>query len=320
MAKTTVKDKIKLSASKIKTLESCSWLYNAKYILRLPDTGNSGSARGTVAHLIFELLFNDRHKKYFNKLKTGKPGILKCTSIHRLILKHAKKLGINNEEDLDLTYEMIGVGLSHDFYCDGAHTVEAEDNFFIEQDDYIINGFIDKTAQHKDKIVIYDYKSSKKKFSKKEIDFNIQALIYILATFLKKKTIPSVKFLFLRFKEQIEQEAPEVNEEQLEGFQAYLSYIAGRLSDFSEKDAQAHMAKNSGDKKWLCGSDKEGKWCCSARMPRIFYIGVDDKDKFIMSSFEKDDLKKNKLVKKTKHIKYSGCPAWFRQVEDPMNF
>ena len=56
-----------LSASRIKTAESCSWLYWCKYKLKLPDRSNDGARRGSICHLIFELLGEPRRKKYFDK-------------------------------------------------------------------------------------------------------------------------------------------------------------------------------------------------------------------------------------------------------------
>ena len=56
-----------LSASKIKTLQSCSWLYWCKYHLKLPEESNSGASRGTICHLIFECLGNPRHKHHYKK-------------------------------------------------------------------------------------------------------------------------------------------------------------------------------------------------------------------------------------------------------------
>ena len=64
---------IKLSASRIKTLQSCSWMYYCNYNLKLPQKNNSGAMRGTVAHLIFEILANPRHQHYVTKIvKSGK--------------------------------------------------------------------------------------------------------------------------------------------------------------------------------------------------------------------------------------------------------
>ena len=55
-----------LSASRIKNLESCHWSYWCKYHLGLPETNNEGAMRGSVCHLVFELLLVKKHKKHFN--------------------------------------------------------------------------------------------------------------------------------------------------------------------------------------------------------------------------------------------------------------
>ena len=60
-------DIVKLSASRIKTAQQCSWTYYCKYVLKLPDTSNEGASRGTICHNIFELL-GDKHKREFNTI------------------------------------------------------------------------------------------------------------------------------------------------------------------------------------------------------------------------------------------------------------
>ena len=57
-----------LSASRIKTAQSCSWLYWCKYKLKLPDKSNEGAKRGSICHLVFEGLGGKGRKKYFNKI------------------------------------------------------------------------------------------------------------------------------------------------------------------------------------------------------------------------------------------------------------
>ena len=57
-----------LSASRIKTLETCSWVYWCRYHLGLPDTPNDGALRGTICHLVFELLLKPRHRKHFDDM------------------------------------------------------------------------------------------------------------------------------------------------------------------------------------------------------------------------------------------------------------
>ena len=63
-----------LSASKIKTLKSCSWLYWCKYHLKLPDKTNDGALKGEIVHLVFECLGKERHRKHYdNILKKKNP-------------------------------------------------------------------------------------------------------------------------------------------------------------------------------------------------------------------------------------------------------
>ena len=188
-------DKVRLSASKIKTLDTCSWLFYSKYFLKIPDTTNDGASRGTIVHLIFELLLNPKHKKkYFDKLKKNPTAILRCKPVNRLLNKHAKLLNVDDKDNLSLMYQMLYVGLNYNFYCKGSKDLKPEEHFEIEGENFIINGFIDKKAFYKNKIDIWDYKSSKSKFSKEEINANYQALMYSLATFKKDGVLISIKF------------------------------------------------------------------------------------------------------------------------------
>jgi len=304
-------NKVRLSASKIKTLDTCSWLFYSKYFLKIPDTTNDGASRGTIVHLIFELLLNPKHKKkYFNKLKKNPTAILRCKPVNRLLTKHAIRLNVNDKDNLSLMYQMLYVGLNYNFYCKGCKDLKPEEHFEIEGENFIINGFIDKKAFYKNKIDIWDYKSSKSKFNREEIEANYQALMYSLATFKRDGVIPSVKFLFLRFPDSPEQAAPKLTEEELEGFEMFLTELADLLSDYDESKALDNLAKNGRKYRWLCGSDKPGKWICPARKPFEFYSLVDkESGKIYRSAHEKEDLEENEkydVVKKS----YDGCPAW----------
>jgi hypothetical protein len=309
------KEKVRLSASKIKTIETCSWLYHSKYNLKYPDTSNAGASRGTICHLIFELLLNDRHKKYFEDLCSGKAGVIKNPPVHRLILKHAKRLDVDDEENLDLIYSMVQTGLQNDFFCSGAVAISPEDHFKLEEDNYIINGFIDKVAKYSEnEYKVFDYKSSKAKFSKKEINFNLQNLMYSLAVFKKTGQIPDVAFVFLKYKKQPFQEAPKPTEIELRGFQEYLSYVAGYINNFDETIAQRNLAAQSKAKSWLCGKDVEGKWICPSRKPSVFYKAFNKDGKFIKSGFLKDELKEIEGVESVEAFDYAGCPFYRKQI------
>ena len=107
------KEKI-LSASRIKTLEGCSWKYWCEYHNNYPESSNPGSARGTACHLVLEVLLNERHKKYINKiLKAGTIEVV--PSICRLVKKSLTRDGYLNDENYNWCDEWILCGLNLDF-------------------------------------------------------------------------------------------------------------------------------------------------------------------------------------------------------------
>ena len=207
---------------------------------------------------------------------------------------------------------MLYVGLNYNFFCKGSKDLKEEEHFEIEGDNFIINGFIDKKAFYKNKIDIWDYKSSKAKFNKQDIEFNYQALMYSLATLKKDGIIPEVKFFFLRFPDTPEQAAPKLTEAELEGFEIFLTELADLLSNYDEDKAQDNLAKNGSKYRWLCGSEKPGKWICPVRKPFEFYSLIEKSTgKIVRSSFSASELKEDK-EHRVEEKQYQGCPAWYR--------
>ena len=229
-----------LSASRIKTLETCSWLYWGKYHLNLPDKTNDGAIRGSICHLILELLLNKKHKKHFTVI-TKKNDMEASPAIVRLVNKELQNYKAASEENYELIKTMILVGLKFDFYCKGSKLGKPEKRFDITNEDppYRIMGFIDKFAEYgKDKVKIVDYKSSKAKFRGDELSANVQGMMYSLAA---KTLWPEIErriinFMFLRFPRQPIQEL-EFSDEQLKGFEHYLSTVYKLVHDFREEHA-----------------------------------------------------------------------------------
>ena len=159
---------IKLSASRIKTLEDCSWKYWCNYHLKIPQTQNDGACRGTVCHTIFELLLNKKHRKHFDLIM--EKGLTNAsTPVAKLIKNLLLKSGCHNEENYEMCLDMVYVGLNADFFGKGGVADKPEIYFSIENKDpeYKIIGYIDKKIKYKDKIKIVDYKSSKYKYSRR---------------------------------------------------------------------------------------------------------------------------------------------------------
>lgn len=307
-----------LSASRMGTLDKCTWLYWVKYHLNLPDKTNSGALRGSLCHLVFELLLKPRHKHHYKGIIKAKD-ISGSKAILRLVNKHLKSFetnsvkGVIEQEDYDLVNKMIYVGLDHNFFGHkGAKIDNPEQEFKIENENprYNIYGFMDKPIKYKGKktIKIVDYKSSKAKFRGEELESNIQAMMYTLAS---KKIWPEFKrviiqFLFLRFPKSPVQEL-EFTDEQLKGFEHYLEHINEVINNFTEENAKSKYAADSFKTKWLCGPTKSG-WECPHKKPYDYYVLLNKDNEAVKSSFSNDlSPKKGERVEK---MSYDGCPRF----------
>jgi hypothetical protein len=319
-----------LSASRIKTLESCSWLYWGKYHLHLPDTGNDGSARGTVCHRIFELLLSKKNFKYF-ELIISKESTEASKAVCRLIRILLKNQGFYNEENYDLCLKMILVGLKCDFFGSEdliygePHIERPEEAFVIEnkKPKWNARGFMDKPIQYESSrtLKIVDYKSSKMKFRGEELTGNVQAMMYTLAA---HKIWPDkfdkiiVQFMFIKFPRSPIQEL-EFSKEELKGFELYLEYVNKIISNFDERNAETNFAIDGGWKtKWMCGPTKSG-WECPNKKPFDYYVLLGKDDNFIKSSFKNEfEPKEGERVEKKE---YGGCPRFqnIEEEEDPFN-
>ena len=294
-----------LSASRIKTLETCSWVYWNNYHTKVPQSQNDGALRGTICHTVFELLLNKRHLKNYKRI-IKKNAIDGDKGVDTLVKKLAKKVKLD-DSNYKLLNDMILVGLKHDFFGEHGDIVKPEYSFNIESQEpkYHIRGFIDKPIKTKKEMHIIDYKSSKYKFRGDDLEANIQAMMYSLASKkLWPKLKPIVKFLFLRFPKQPIQELI-FTDEQIKGFEYYLEHINDYVDKFDENSAKANFAIDNEKNKWMC---KVGGWKCPYKDPYEYYVKLNDKDEVVETSLENNfkDIKGFKVETR----KYEGCPKW----------
>tara|TARA_R100000808_G_scaffold24828_1_gene58620 strand:- start:2862 stop:3836 length:975 start_codon:yes stop_codon:yes gene_type:complete len=320
------KEKKVLSASRIKTYEDCSWKYWCNYHEKIPQTQNDGACRGTVCHTVFEYLLLPKHKKCFDAIMeagntSGSPAVV------RLLRMLLKKSCCFNEENLQMCIDMVYVGLNADFFGEGGKADKPEIKFVIKNKDpeYEIMGFIDKKIKFKDKIKIVDYKSSKRKFSKKDLEANMQAMTYTLAA--KRKWPKSAKnveveFVFLKFPNQPLQQIT-IPEEQLKGFEHYLAFIYKQLNSFTKDQAKTNYAKDKMATKFFCKAGSH--WKCPYLEPYDYYSLEDEEGNILKGAFTKEELEPaatngNRVVKK----RYEGCPAHpegsGKEPEDPCDW
>jgi hypothetical protein len=295
-----------LSASRIKTLETCSWVYWNNYHSKVPQTQNDGALRGTICHTIFELLLNSKHKKHFNKI-IKKDSIKGSKAISRLVKRLNSKVGLD-ESNFKILDQMIMVGLKYDFFGENdGKIVSPEYAFEIKNDSpkYHIQGFIDKPIKSKNKMVIIDYKSSKAKFRGDDLEANIQAMMYSLASKkLWPKLKPIIRFLFLRFPRQPIQEL-EFTDEQIKGFEHYLEHINDYINNFNEDSARSNFAIDNDKNKWMCGI---GNWKCPYKDSYEYYVKLNKNGEIIESNF--DGIFKNVEGFTIEKRKYEGCPKF----------
>jgi len=126
------KEKTKLSASRMKSLEDCSYKYYCNYLLKIPQKQNDGACRGLVCHTIFELLLGKKHKSHFDiimerGLTEGSPAVARLT---KTLLQ---KSDCYNEENYQMCLDMIYVGLNSDFHGEGGVVDKPEIFFSIKK-------------------------------------------------------------------------------------------------------------------------------------------------------------------------------------------
>ena len=294
-----------LSASRIKTLETCSWVYWNNYHTKVPQSQNDGALRGTICHTIFELLLNKRHLKNYKRI-IKKNAIDGDKGVDKLVKKLSAKVKLD-ETNYKLLNDMILVGLKNDFFGEDGEIVKPEYDFDIKNDEpkYHIRGFIDKPIKIKKEMHIIDYKSSKYKFRGDDLEANIQAMMYSLASKkLWPKLKPIVKFLFLRFPKQPIQELV-FDDNQIRGFEHYLEHINDYVNKFDEESARSNFAVDSVKNKWMC---QVGGWKCPYKDPYKYYVKVNDKGEVIETSLEDNfkDIEGFKVETRT----YEGCPKF----------
>ena len=299
-----------LSASRIKTLETCSWVYWNNYHTKVPQSQNDGALRGTICHTIFELLLHKRHLKNFKRI-IEKNAINGDEGVDKLVKKLARKVKLD-DSNYKLLNDMILVGLKQDFFGESGEIVKPEYSFNIENEDpkYHIRGFIDKPVKVKKEMHIIDYKSSKYKFRGDDLEANIQAMMYSLASKkLWPKLKPIVRFLFLRFPRQPIQEL-QFTDDQIKGFEHYLEHINDYVNKFDENSAQANFAIDNVKNKWMC---QIGGWKCPYKDPYKYYVKLNDKNEVMESSL--DGEFKNIEGFKIEERAYEGCPKFKNKKE-----
>ena len=299
------KTKIRISASRIELLHSCSYLFYLREIERLPDIVHPKTIIGLMVHSILECLKNPRHKIDYDIIKKD-GNINNCKSINRLIAIYKSKYNISDILISEIN-GMIMVAINNiDFFFNGAiQKFKPEHRFLIKLADFEIKGFIDDLAEYPERFVIRDFKSRGQRFKKNELPDNFQASVYQLYVWETFKKPAIVQFVLLRFPptkrtpDKHVQIVEEKTGEELEGFKVYLKYIGGVMNNFGYDDSIKSFCKDEG----FC------KYVCQFKSPFDYKILLDSEGKILKTVRMEEKLEAiNGQKIEIKH--FSGCPKW----------
>ena len=200
-------------------------------------------------------------------------------------------------EDLDV---LIKRALNYGISMDGAEKVyHPEYKFEFNVNGVNCKGFFDRIADYGTHIQCLDYKTQKTPFSNKELDSNVQAMLYQYAIrkLFNKKSY--VSFLMLRQKETSKnfiQEVAPLPDDVLDGFEVYLNDFSEKIKSFGYKEAVQNPATKNGES-WKCNY-------CSYKNPFKYYGCYNESGELVRTSLYEITPKSNEIVIQ---LDFPGC-------------
>lgn len=152
---------IRISASRLNSLDQCSWKFYCEEVLKLPSKTHPKTLVGTITHGILECLLNPRHQDKYNRIIQEPSSVYNCPVVSRYIKIQQNKHGIEQKliDDID---EMVLLVLKSTDYLDK----KADERFAPEHefkfkiaDKYEVKGFIDRIYRKNNLYCIIDYKT-----------------------------------------------------------------------------------------------------------------------------------------------------------------
>lgn len=320
------------SASRNETFLTCSQLYAAKYLAKLPDAGNDGSRRGDAVHKVLELLAKPRHRPLVEEILRNDT----CTqtpAVWKLLSRYGRENGVGDPKNLDIMDGFTVVALENEFYGPPGtieDTAELEFSLQVNEPDgrrFNTRGFIDRLFKVRDeqglRLEARDFKTSKERPKGEKLTWNTQSMMY--QTVLRRlfPDIPRrrLRFLYAKFRKDPWVEEEPLTDEQLKGYEVNLTGFQEALESFTEANAGDNLAAYDQDKQWLCGREgvkKDGSpcWICTARRPMDYHVIVDADGAIVTSGFTAEALRAKVDAAKGQRIEqrhWKGCIAFQRR-------
>ncbi len=261
---------IKISASRVKTLVTCSMLFYLQEIEKLPQKQWPRTHHGTAIHQIFEMILDKSKPK---RAKWLKDIILNGFNIddYPSIARYFRFYNVNKGKLEPYTDKEMGEMLDVAFLGIKSYFLDNKGQFYlpkysnekrfeIDLGAGKISGFIDFIVYISDKYYkIIDLKSQRNKFKQEEMADNIQGLMYQLAIWEEHKATSDAEFILLRHPPTKRtpnkhiQVTPQATPAQLNGLKVYLQELYSIVNGgFGLREGMARPCEDSGFCRNVC--------------------------------------------------------------------
>jgi hypothetical protein len=298
----------RLSASRVKLLNDCSWRFYASEYLLWPEKIWPRTHVGTIVHSVLECLYRRKHWGVYDIIKEANT-ITAAPSVMRLVRAWQYKTKVDDTLIADVD-PMVMLVLNHtNFRDEGAvRRFEPEHEFTMTlRNGGKVRGYIDRLVAYSSGWVVWDYKSQKTRFTEDETFDNFQSLVYQWYIWKTYGELASVNYVMLRHPPTSRtpnkhiQTTPPATPAQLEGFERYLEYLYETINSFTEEDGKAAMK-----------TDDEG-FCrnvCSYYTPKVYLSIKKRGTNALVGNYLPEfapALKEDEYVEELRH---GGCPRF----------
>lgn len=294
---------MKVSPSRIKALELCSYKFYLNEVLRLPEREHPKATLGKLAHRIFELILAKKRAAKLKRFMGTKPPFLSVyPGIPRFARAYARANNIPYDWD-EMNGMLMVAFLALDPHYHPDWVYHTEKRYEIDFGDFVISGVIDLLIEKSDCFVILDLKSQGIRFTEAEKEGNAQASCYQLYVDETYHKPARVEFVMLRHPPT--SRTPDKHLQIVEprsaaqhaGFKVYLKEMYKTFNRFSLADAHANFC----DKKYFC--DK----VCQFRKPFAYEALMDDKG-LVSNHFPGEAVEDP--TQRIEQRQFKGCPRF----------
>ena len=293
-----------VSQSKIHDLQDCSMAFYLKHVLLLPDRPHWKTSVGSALHNVIEFCLKPKRRKLLDPILANGFSFVANPSINRYCLMWRDHYRIDkwDHKNVEEMIALVFVTLKP-YLIEGRFI--SEQRFEEKIGSATVSGFLDVMTLGDD-ARMFDMKTKGKKFTKDEIDDNIQAQMYAWYYHRKHGKLVPMHFIMTRFPPTKKDTGRHIQtvmpptESQLKGLEIYLEHVYGVMNQFTLKDAYSHFHSDEG-------------FClrvCQMRLP-FDYISVKKKitNKLVGNYLtgQVPKLKDDEYFEKARH---SGCPKF----------